>query len=163
MDYYYSLGLYRTAEAKLQQLKRDYPHSHYASTQLGTNISSLKKQTVPYKEMPKGSEQPDSKRNNQEKGKSNISIQPQRERTLTETRQERYALRVGAFSTAVNAEKQKSFFESKGYAAEITNKVRDGRSFYVVWIGAYSNSDEAKKAAKVVKTKYKIDSMVVEK
>jgi N-acetylmuramic acid 6-phosphate (MurNAc-6-P) etherase len=62
-----------------------------------------------------------------------------------------------------NAEKQKSFFENIGVNIEITNKVRSGRSLYLVWAGSFTSADEAKAYAKQIKQKYKIDSIVVEK
>ena len=150
-QYYYVLGLYRTAEAKLQQLKREYPRSPFASTRLGTNVPPLHEQIVRNntREMPKGSERPALRT-------------PPREETKSQ-KQEKFALQVGAFSTAANAEKQKSFFENKGFKAEITNVVQDGKSYYKVWIGSYRTAEEAKKASKSVKSKYKIESMVVER
>jgi hypothetical protein len=47
--------------------------------------------------------------------------------------------------------------------AEITNKIRGGRSLHLVWVGSYTNADEAKQAGREIKSKYKIDSIVVEK
>jgi cell division protein FtsN len=46
---------------------------------------------------------------------------------------------------------------------EITNKVRGGRSLYLVWVGGYRTTDEAKAAAKEIKQKHKTDSIVVER
>ena len=57
----------------------------------------------------------------------------------------------------------KSFFENLGMVVEITNKVRGGKSLYLVWVGDYRTTDEAKAAAKDIKKKNKIDSIVVER
>jgi cell division protein FtsN len=74
-----------------------------------------------------------------------------------------YTLQTGAFSTAANAEKQKAFFEEKGYSVEVTNKVRGGRSLFLVWVGSYASADDAKRAGKDVRGKFNIDSIVVER
>ena len=76
---------------------------------------------------------------------------------------EQYTLQVGAFSSAGNAAKQKTFFEDLGFTVEMTNKVRNGKSLYLVWVGSYKNADDAKHAGRKIKAKYKIDSIVVER
>jgi len=48
-------------------------------------------------------------------------------------------------------------------SAEITNKIRSGRSLHLVWVGSYANAEEARQAGREIKSKYKIDSIVVEK
>ncbi|OLD70145.1 MAG: hypothetical protein AUI33_08480 [Ignavibacteria bacterium 13_1_40CM_2_61_4] len=100
---------------------------------------------------------------------------PQKERAISETLSttapesrapespKPYTLQVGAFSTMANAEKQKVFFEERGYSSEITDKVRAGRSLHLVWVGNFRNADEASHQGKEIKSKYKIDSIVVEK
>ena len=62
-----------------------------------------------------------------------------------------------------NAEKQKNFFEDLGYTAEITNKVRGGKSLHLVWVGTYRNATEAMKFGREIKAKYKINGIVVER
>ena len=74
-----------------------------------------------------------------------------------------YTLQVGAFSTLANAEKQKGFFEDRGYTAEITNKVRSGRSLHLVWVGSFRSPQEALRTGKEVKAKFKMESIVVER
>jgi cell division protein FtsN len=74
-----------------------------------------------------------------------------------------YTLQVGAFSTSENAQKQKLFFEDLGYTAEITNRVRGGRSLYLVWVGSYSSTDEARKTLREIQSKYNISPIVVER
>lgn len=147
-QYYYSLGLYRTAELKMQQLKKDYPTSPYLTG--GKDAAQLPHQEeapvkLPTKEVAAADTQQ--------------TVQARTGGTVVAP----YTLQVGAFSSATNAEKQKSFFEDLGYSVEIANKIRSGRSLYLVWIGSYKNAEEARTAGKDVKTKYKIDSIIVEK
>jgi cell division protein FtsN len=74
-----------------------------------------------------------------------------------------YALQVGAYSQQVNAEKQKLFFEDLGYPVEVINKVRDGRSLFVVLVGEYRSTDDARTKGDEIRKKYNINSMVVTK
>ena len=160
-QYYYTLELYKTAEAKLLQLKKEYPHSRYASTEMGGHASPMTDRVSRSnnRELPKGSERSAPKTDKRTEKKSTVPNQPKKEPVS----QGRYALQVGAFTTSANAEKQKSFFESRGYSAEVTNKVRNGKSYFVVWVGSYRTPDEAKKTSKVFNSKYKVSSIIVER
>ena len=72
-----------------------------------------------------------------------------------------YVLQVGAYSLQENAEKQKLFFEDLGFPVEVINKVRDTRSLYVVLVGNYKSSEEARAKGVEIKKNYDIQSMVV--
>ena len=74
-----------------------------------------------------------------------------------------FAVQVGAFSTAENANKQKIFFQNIGESVDILNKVKSGRSFYLVWIGNFRSYEEARKFANELKARYKIEPIVVER
>ena len=74
-----------------------------------------------------------------------------------------FAVQVGAFSTAENASKQKRFFHNVGYPVEILNKVKRGKSYYLVWIGSFKSYDEARKFRNEMKGRYKIEPIVVER
>ncbi len=190
-QYYYSLGLYRSAELKMEQLKHDYPNSPYA-TGKGIAKESPEQEEPPVKLPSKDTvadEQTttppvDTSAEVTEQPKSDtIEIKPKVTQpqvtppqiaksnetepapitTAPATTQSPYVLQVGAFSSSANAEKQKNFFEDLGYTVEVTNKIRSGKSLYLVWIGSYQNSEEARRAGRELKTKYKIDSMIVER
>jgi cell division septation protein DedD len=148
-QYYYSLGLYRTADLKLQQLKREYPNSPY-----GTD--------GPPAPTPKQAEEVVNVPQKETKASDAAAADSVIDERAPAT-QEPYTLQVGAFSTSANAEKQKDFFEERGYRVEITNKVRGGRSLYLVWVGSFRTAEEAMRFGKEVKSKYKFDSIVVER
>jgi len=175
-QYYYAMGLYRTAEAKLAQLKRDYPNSPFASKTFDQKSSPLgKNEAQAASEGPDGGGAPQDSsaviqpRSPSVKAEPEISVPPktlskaQTMKTSPTERQGKYALQVGAFTTAANADKQKSFFENLGYTVEMTNKVRDGKSYYVVWVGSFNTPDGARGIARQIRSKYKIDSIVVER
>ena len=152
-QYYQAMGLYRSANAKLSQLKKAYPDSPYRTE--GKTSSSLQQQAVEI-----GDTKPESP--------SDVETTPMsRPKPKSHRAQHRemgrYSLQVGAFSTSENAEKQRTFFEAKGFPVEITNKVRNSKSLYLVQVGADKSAAEAKRAGKLVQSKFKIASMIIER
>jgi len=147
-QYYNALGLYRTAEKKLAQLKSSYPASRFVS---GSAPAKFPKQEEAAVTLPE-----------KETAPVDTAAAPVK-RTMPQESRKPYTLQVGAFSTLANAQKQKGVFEEMGYTAEITNKLRNGRSLHLVWVGSFGSAGEAMHFAKEMKTKYKIDSIVVEK
>jgi tetratricopeptide (TPR) repeat protein len=133
-QYYYSIGLYKTADQKLTQLKEEYPFSTYATEQ---NLVVEEKPTVKEKPVvvkPKGTVQ---------KFATNFTIQ------------------VGAFSTLQNAGELKAKFEKEGYPSNIFTIVSQGRKLHKVWVGEFQTYDEAKQFAAKVKKKFNLTAMVV--
>ena len=159
-QFYYAIGLYRTAEIKLNQLKTDYPHSKHVASALRSDAKSL----------PEEKENPDLQQPTQGNVVQNPPAASQAEKpTLPESEPSHpaveeggpYTLQVGAFSQQVNAEKQKLFFEDLGYTVEVINKVRDSRSLFVVLVGDYGTQDDAKTKGEEFRKKYNINSMTV--
>ena len=142
-QYYYALGLYRTAELKLEQLKKDYPDSKYLKTPSGTGATPADERTVP-STPPVTTTPADSETDKQ--------AQPL---------QTRWVLQVGAFTQQENAEKQKEFFESVGYTVELISRVRDTRTLFLVLVGDYRTNEEARDAAAEIKRKHNVDSFVI--
>jgi len=154
-QFYYAIGLYRTAEIKLNQLQTDYPQSKYLATSSNTDTKNLPEERV-------SSGLPtvvgDTARETVPSASDLSGSTPEMDEG-----QERgqYTLQVGAYSQQVNAEKQKLFFEDLGYTVEVINKVRGGRSLFVVLVGDYKSSDEARSKGAEFKKTYNINSMVV--
>jgi hypothetical protein len=136
-QFYQAIGLFRTAELKLNQLKRDYPRSKYVTGK-----------TEP--ELPVAAEEREPQPAQTEPG------QPK-----TPQPQGQFALQVGAYSTQVNADKQKLFFEDLGYPVEVISKSKDGRTLFTVNVGNYATYDEAKAKSAALKKQYNLDSFVV--
>jgi cell division protein FtsN len=154
-QYYYAIGLYHTAELKMQQLKKYYPASPYVTGKTEVKLPQKDEEMValPRNDTVQASVPP------------HATTQPDMRQSTSqlEVAAGQYTLQVGAFSTIENAEKQKRGFEELGYSVEIKNKVRSGRSLYLVWVKSFKNAEEAKRFGKEVKAKYKIDSIVVER
>ena len=131
-QYYYALGLYKTADQKYGQLRQRYPNSPHIARETRGGVSQQTEEA----------ETPELPR---ESGGGTFAVQ------------------VGAFSSVENANKQKKFFHNIGYSIEVLNKVKRGKSFYLVWIGNFKSYDDARKFSNGVKGKYKIEPIVVQR
>ncbi len=166
-QFYYALGLYRTAELKLAQLKSSYPASPYGGE--AADDTRMDHSRVPV--VPSASPQPSPVPPVGTEATADPA--PQTTATPAETAPSspeipsdtaipvRFSLQVGAFTLYANAETQKARFESLGYATELVSKVRNTRALFIVLVGDYATYDEAKTAAAGVKTKLNIDTMVI--
>ncbi len=63
----------------------------------------------------------------------------------------------------MNAEKQRTFFEGLGYPVEVLNRVKEGRSLFVVLVGTFESAEQAKAQGAEIKKKHNIDTMVTTK
>jgi hypothetical protein len=133
-QYYYSIGLYKTAEQKLTQLKEEYPFSAYATEQNLITEEKPSEKEKPVVIKPKGSVP---------KFATNFTIQ------------------VGAFSTLQNAGELKARFEKEGYPSNIFTIVSQGKKLHKVWVGEFQTYNEAKQFAAEVKKKFNLTTMVV--
>ena len=134
-QYYYSIGLYKTADQKLEQLKRDYPSSTYAADQKIVEEPKV----VPPPEAPAKVSRPS-------KGEKSSVV---------------YTVQAGTFSVLQNAEELKSRFEKDGYSSHIFTIVNNGKKFHKVWVGEFPKQEEAKRFSVQVKKKYRLETIVV--
>ncbi len=145
-QFYYALGLYRTAELKMTQLRKEYPNSkHLQAAAAEPETKGLAEEHQP----PPAAVQP----------VPDTVAQPAHEPVAAQPLH--FALQVGAFTAQVNAEKQKLFFEQLGYPVEVLNKVKDNRALFLVWVGTYPTYDEAKAGGAEIKKKYNVASIVI--
>lgn len=133
-QYYYSIGLYKTAEQKLGQLKIQYPFSAYASEEM----PSAEQKAAPEEKAP-----PVKPKGNVQKYATGFTIQ------------------VGAFSTLQNAEDLKAKFEKEGYASNIFTIITNGKKLHKVWVGEFQTYDEARRFTAEIKKKFSLASIVV--
>ena len=133
-QFYYSVGLYKTAEQKLAQLKEEYPFSAYAVEQ---NSAIEEKPIV--KEKPS-------------------VVKPKGTVPKFATN---YTIQVGAFSTLQNASELKAKFEKEGFSSNIFSMVSNGKKLHKVWVGEFQTYDEAKRFTAEIKKKFNLTSIVV--
>ncbi len=148
-QYYYAMGLYKTAELKMQQLRKDYPNSeHFAAKSAApAPVDTALTPDLPSTPPPVAAD-------------TLKAVPPQAQPASGPMP---YTLQTGAFSTSENARKQKAWFEELGYSAEITNRVRSGKSLYLVWVGSFANAAEARKVLADIQSRYNITPIVVER
>lgn len=131
-QYYYSIGLYKTADQKLAELKQEYPYSAYAVEQ-----STAPKETVE---------------------DSAAIVKP---KSTVQKFSTGFTVQVGAFSLLQRAEELKSFFEGKGYASNIFTMVTNGKKLHKVWVGEFQGQEDARRFSGEIKKKFGFDSIVV--
>ncbi|MFH0988521.1 MAG: SPOR domain-containing protein [bacterium] len=171
-QYYYSIGLYKTADQKLEQLRRNFPYSSYASDQQVAeepketpkqNAKEPKKVEEPARETKKPAVQPAAKN---AKGKkpltpSSKTAKETQKPAKTESFSTSFTVQAGTFSVFQNAEELKARFEKEKYSTTIFTLMNNGRKFYKVWVGEFRTQDEAKKFSEQFKKKFKINAIVV--
>lgn len=133
-QYYYSIGLYKTADQKLAQLKRDFPFSTYAADQLVAEETKAAPPEIPA-----------------------VVKQPGKVEKFTTL----FTVQVGTFSVMQNAEELKQKFEKEGYTSTIFTVVTNGKKLHKVWVGEFQKPDEAKRFSATIKKKFNVDSIVV--
>lgn len=144
-QFYYALGLYRTAELKMNQLKRDYPGSRYLKPEAKETVSLPEEADSPAAVAARPEHPP-------------VAVNPREQTSVTPTA---FSLQVGAYGAQANAEKQRKYFVTLGYSVEMVTKMRDTKTLYVVLIGSFGSYEEAKAKGAEIKRKHNIDSMVV--
>lgn len=140
-QYYYSVGLYRTAEQKLSQLKRDYPQSRYA-----------------FGQQPRFDIQDEIVEEQFERQAQNDTSEPERQQPAI---QYPFALQVGAFSTYENAMRQRDMLKDIDQPVEITTRMQGGQTLYLVWVGAFQTRDQAVQYGQRLGQQFNIESMIV--
>jgi len=159
-EYDYATGSYTAVHSDINKLKTDYPNSPYIAEETKVKVPTGNDKALTIS-VPPG----DTPINN-----STTVVTPPNNSRMTPTdtvqavmKSSAYSIQVGAFSTSANAEKQKGYFERSGYSAEITTKVVENKSLYLVWVGTYASLDDAKAASSEIRKKFKITPMVIER
>ncbi|MEX2115307.1 MAG: SPOR domain-containing protein [Bacteroidota bacterium] len=132
-QYFYSIGLYKTGDQKLQQLRQEFPFSTYAVAEKPPETKT-QVQDAPADVKPTGSV---------EKYPTSFTVQ------------------VGAFSTLQNAEELKAKFEKENYSSNIFTIVNDSRKLHKVWVGEFQTYEDAKRFTAEIRRKFGLESIVV--
>jgi cell division septation protein DedD len=149
-QFYYALGLYRTAELKMAQLKRDYPASRY--------LQGDPQETAHLpEELPRATDTVAV----DAAVPAPVTVPGTQPAEMAAVMPAAFTLQVGAYGARENAEKQRKFFSDLGYSVETITKVRESRTLHVVLVGNFATQEEARAKGAEFKKKYKIDSMVV--
>lgn len=171
--FYYAIGLYRTAELKLDQLRTRYPNSRYVTGSrteaegsspepvqntdtVSTSVSRERTDSIAGARSPRGDVPPVVEH------ESRLAIEPPRAATEP-VAAESFTLQVGAFSTAANANRQKAFLDFHNYPADVAKKMRDGKSLYVVYVGRFATQEQARRTGEELKRSFNIEYIIVKR
>ncbi len=160
-QYYYSVGLYKTADQKFQQLKDQYPNSLYV-VGLAQEQKPSPAQQEPVSETKKSDTAEAKPAQQQAVVESPAPAAPDTAAVaLRAAPAGKFAVQAGAFSTEKNAQKQVDFFASIGRRAVIGTKISNGRTLYVVSIEGFTNEQDARNVIAELKSKYNIETIIV--
>ena len=156
-QYYYSVGLYKTADEKFQQLREQYPNSLYVvGLAQEQKTGAVRQEPAPEpKKLDTTSAAPAV-----EPAPVPVAVQPAAD-TTTAPAVGKFAVQAGAFSTEQNARKQADFFASVGKKAIVSTKVSGGRTLYVVSLEGFASEQDARNTIAELKSKYNIESIIV--
>ncbi len=178
-QYYYALGLYKTAEMKLDKLRRDYPQSPYlrslqqqVSMQPDLTPSTAAQPPVKQPEVkpqPAVTEQPQVVVKKEPtsapptavvKKETAPAIPPPMVKEKKETPRKApptssgsYTVQTGVFSSRQNAERYQSDLERANITAEVRVRQIGGREMYAVCVGFYPTYEEAQRYVETLKEK----------
>ncbi len=133
-SYYFSRGLYKTAEKYLNKLKADYPNSPYIKV---VDIS------IPEEEV------------------ENIFLTEEKKEELPKTPLYKYTIQAGAFLSSTNAENLKRSFLQEGKFSEIKTKEIGGSLLNVVTVGKFKTKTVAENYLIYLKEHYKITGRII--
>lgn len=150
-QFYYALGLYRTAEIKMKQLAERYPGSPYVKG--GTGVPAP--ESVPVEERQPAAKDTVTPPPTVTPAGEPVAVRPD---TANEVQ---FVLQVGAFSVQNNAQTLKDRFEAAGYPVEMISKVKDTRALFLVWVGNYATYEEARTAGQDVRRKMGVEAIVI--
>jgi len=165
-QYYYSIGLYKTADQKFAQLKQQYPNSLYvAGTVKEQTPAPVQQQPAPEvkppdvtpqkpAETPAAVPQPATQQAEQPERDSTV-VAPAAPATHT------FAVQAGAYSTRRKAKKQLDFLSSINRSAIITKKMSGDKKLYVVTVEGFTTEQAARDFIAELKLKYGMDSIIV--
>ncbi|MBT8387468.1 MAG: SPOR domain-containing protein [Ignavibacteria bacterium] len=138
-SYYFALGLYETAQKKLDQLVLDYPGSPY--------IKIAQQNKFPENGNVSVSNQEDS-------------IDVNEDETVAE-QEFKFTIQAGAFSNQNNAESLKEEFLNSGIFSETKEKLVGGTVFHVVYVGKFVTENDAEGFLQVINKKYELSGRIV--
>jgi len=138
-SYYYALGLYETAQKKLDQLILDYAGSPY--------IKIAQQNKFPADEDVAADKEEDS---------TKVGV----EETAAE-QEFKFTIQAGAFSNRDNAESLKADFLNSGIFSETKDKLVGGTMFHVVYVGKFLTENDAEGFLQVINKKYELSGRII--
>jgi len=155
-QYFYSIGLYKTAESKIAQLKEDYPSSIYVkqeSVESGNAAQNIQPVMV----------EPDTA-NGMTPADETLSSTPAVSTTVVPQPAGAYAVQVGVYSQQTAATKQAAVFtQTVGRSATVFPKESGGKILYAVLFEGFTDEQSARAFGADLKSKFNMDWFLVKK
>lgn len=85
-------------------------------------------------------------------GSRNVKKTPVQSRLLAE----HFAVQIGAYSDLRNAESQRKYFSLLGYKPEIAKIMRNGKTYYRVYVAKFATLNEAESYGRTFQKKYRL-------
>jgi tetratricopeptide (TPR) repeat protein len=166
-QYYYSIGLYKTADQKFAQLKQQYPNSLYVTGTVKEQTPAPVQQQQPVPEV----KQPDTAAQKPAETPAVVpqpaaqqAAPPAQDSTVAAPAapaSHTFAVQAGAYSTRRKAKKQVEFLSSISRTGVITKKISGDKKLYVVTVEGFATEQEARDFIAELKLKYGMDSIIV--
>ncbi len=145
-QFHYSRAEFNESDKYARMLRETFPQSEYVNYLQRKNLSQSRLQV---------------QQNFQQKilidTSQNITQSTQQQVQSSSTLN--FSIQVGAFSTYSNAIRFASQFQD--YKTKISEKETEGKKLYVVLVGNFKSETDARNALQVLKTRHKVDGMVV--
>lgn len=150
-QYYYAVGLYKTADSKQEQLNKQYPNSIYAKKELPAP-QRLAGTPVPV----------------QTPGDSEVSSSlPQQESAAVSAAQSSggpYAVQVGVYSLEPTAIQQSNIMtQTVGKQASVFSKQSGGRTVFAVAFEGFETEQAARQFGSELKSKFNLEWFIVKR
>lgn len=152
-QYYYAVGLYKTAEAKINQLNQQYPNSIFAKIEAKPSEIGIQKPTV--------QPAPVSTTPNEE---TTVVSTPQATPSPSTTVSGAYVVQIGVYSQESKAvEMARTFSSTVGRQTVVFSKLSGGRTVYAVGFDGFTDEQSARSYGADVKAKFNIDWFLVKR
>jgi len=142
-SYYYALGLYESANEKLNKLITEYPKSPY--------IKIAKQNQLPVN--PEITEEDDNL------VQSDITQQKNEDVKGVDYK---FTIQAGAFSNKENAESLQLKFQKSGIFSEIKDKLVAGTTFHVVYVGKFVTINDAESFLITINDKFELSGRLIQ-
>lgn len=156
-QYSFAVGAYRTARSYTERIASEYPKSPFLTREQqaasGTKASEVKAPPV--------TKAPPATKSSSAAASAAATKQQANTESDGGSGAQSYAVQVGAFSRQADAETLAAALKEKGYTAYLREKTVRGKTVQAVWLGIFSDSQQAQAFARKIKDQQKIDAIVV--
>ncbi|MFZ4619235.1 MAG: SPOR domain-containing protein [Bacteroidota bacterium] len=143
-QYYFAVGLYKTADAKLNQLNEQYPNSVFAKKNAKEPVQAVTQSTVKAVETP--------------------VVEPKKEAAVTSNVSGPFIVQLGVYSQEAKAMEQANTVTSVvGKQAVVFSKQSNGRTVYAVAFEGFADEQSAKAFGGELKSKFNLDWFAVKR